>query len=532
MIPPLILWPWTPFSKSMFKVNDSSTVSMAELHTILTRPPAQFDYEAARALRPLPQKNHVPITSLTTGAWVAGGLALLFWRWLSCRRLRKMILQGTAMERGLRLQLESCSRRIGVRVPIAVVVSKLDAPGINCGLRPRLMWPSTLPEGVTPLAIRGILLHELAHIRRRDHRIAWLVLLGEIVWWWNPLFWFVRRKLHEEAELACDVWVSALLPEARREYADSLISFSDATFRSSNVQPVLGLQSKTTKTFSRRLRMIMEETKRSHRLSHWAILLLALTGLAIIPGWSQGQEDAQPHFKASQTNQTSDSVTSGAPLEIQLTAGGIVRLNQHCLARMITHAKSRSSNSSKRVILHADSASSEADFEMLRGICRSAGFAEVTIEKKRTKSEGALNPAAEPTGPVMLNRAYSVADLVISESINRDLKSLRERLKHRKELADDFEKIEAKIHSKGNLDPLIKLITSIAPASWEEGGGPGAISPFSRTLSLVIRQSEAVHQEISDLLAEMRRLGLGEAIAANDLKRIRAFQLNYESTKE
>ena len=62
-----------------------------------------------------------------------------------------------------------------------------------------------MPAGST--AGRGILAHELAHLARGDHWVVRLELLVEAVWWWNPLFWIARRRIHEEAELACDAWV-------------------------------------------------------------------------------------------------------------------------------------------------------------------------------------------------------------------------------------------------------------------------------------------------------------------------------------
>lgn len=54
---------------------------------------------------------------------------------------------------------------------------------------------------------------------------------------------------------------------------------------------------------------------------------------------------------------------------------------------------------------------------------------------------------------------------------------------------------------------LIELITStIAPTTWDEVGGPGSIQEFRGNLSLVISQTQEVHEEIADLLTQLRRL--------------------------
>jgi general secretion pathway protein D len=58
-----------------------------------------------------------------------------------------------------------------------------------------------------------------------------------------------------------------------------------------------------------------------------------------------------------------------------------------------------------------------------------------------------------------------------------------------------------------DFDSLTELITStIAPQSWNEVGGPGAISGYENNLSLVVSQTQEVHEQIADLLEQLRRL--------------------------
>lgn len=58
-----------------------------------------------------------------------------------------------------------------------------------------------------------------------------------------------------------------------------------------------------------------------------------------------------------------------------------------------------------------------------------------------------------------------------------------------------------------DFDSLIDLITStIAPTTWDDVGGPGSIQPFPTNLSLVVSQTQDVHEQIVDLLEQLRRL--------------------------
>ena len=51
---------------------------------------------------------------------------------------------------------------------------------------------------------RAVLLHELAHIQRRDWLMQTIAQITCAVYWFNPLVWFAVRRMRTEAEQACD----------------------------------------------------------------------------------------------------------------------------------------------------------------------------------------------------------------------------------------------------------------------------------------------------------------------------------------
>lgn len=61
--------------------------------------------------------------------------------------------------------------------------------------------------------------------------------------------------------------------------------------------------------------------------------------------------------------------------------------------------------------------------------------------------------------------------------------------------------------SNADFDSLIELITdTVDPESWQQVGGAGTISPYETNHVLVVRQTQEVHEEIRDLLEQLRRL--------------------------
>ena len=95
------------------------------------------------------------------------------------------------------------------------------------GAWPTIVLPESIIAGSTETELRLILVHELSHIRRRDHLVRWLDW-GVLAWlWWNPLAWVARRGLKATEELACDALVLRTRGTNPREYGSCLIAMAE-----------------------------------------------------------------------------------------------------------------------------------------------------------------------------------------------------------------------------------------------------------------------------------------------------------------
>lgn len=56
-----------------------------------------------------------------------------------------------------------------------------------------------------------------------------------------------------------------------------------------------------------------------------------------------------------------------------------------------------------------------------------------------------------------------------------------------------------------DFDTMLQLITcTIAPESWDDVGGPGSIVPELETLSVVVRQTPSIHEDLERLFSDLR----------------------------
>jgi beta-lactamase regulating signal transducer with metallopeptidase domain len=73
--------------------------------------------------------------------------------------------------------------------------------------------------------LRDVLVHEWTHVRRRDWAIASVAAFAKCVFWFNPLVWWIERKLSSLAEHASDE-ASVRFSGDPQRYAETLLQFA------------------------------------------------------------------------------------------------------------------------------------------------------------------------------------------------------------------------------------------------------------------------------------------------------------------
>jgi TonB family protein len=114
--------------------------------------------------------------------------------------------------------------RLGLaRLPRVGVIDDADVPLTMSLRRPVIVLPSAWRDW--PAAtLDAVLLHELAHVARRDALTQRLALVHRAIVWVSPLSWWLRRRLGDLAEQASDEAALAAGIEPTR-YAGVLLGF-------------------------------------------------------------------------------------------------------------------------------------------------------------------------------------------------------------------------------------------------------------------------------------------------------------------
>jgi beta-lactamase regulating signal transducer with metallopeptidase domain len=231
--------------------------------------------------------------------WLAGAIVAAGRYARRTMRFSHYARSGKLASPSLTRQVAELSAVLGVRAPDVRILADLPSPVVWCLFRPVLLWPKGLQDQLSAGGRQAVLVHELAHLRRRDHWVRWLELAAAVIYWWNPLFWLARRQMRFHAELACDAWVTGTLPGTRRDYAEALLEVCVRSSRAAAPWPAVGVGGEGRRDFQRRLTMIMREQVPC-RLATGVKLFVVLLLTAALPAWTLGQSKPQPKAEQGQ----------------------------------------------------------------------------------------------------------------------------------------------------------------------------------------------------------------------------------------
>ncbi len=120
------------------------------------------------------------------------------------------------------MAMESICSQLGNGQPVTLLIHPDKTIPVVWGiLRCRLMLPAAARQW-SDEQLQSVLLHELAHVKRRDTIVQLLAQVACALHWFNPLVWFAAWRLDVERERSCDdlVLASGIRPSA---YAGHLL---------------------------------------------------------------------------------------------------------------------------------------------------------------------------------------------------------------------------------------------------------------------------------------------------------------------
>ena len=204
--------------------------------------------------------------------WFIGSL----WRSVSVFKSFKHTRRIIAASKPLALTMPYCK-------PSTMIVftsDQISSPMVTGLISAKILVPENIINSLEQQQLAPILLHEKAHIERKDIWFGFFQELIAIIFWWSPVVRILNRKIHIERELACDLRAAKKLRNGK-QYAQSLIDCAKLMLSQHRNLMAMGLFSQKKELSHRINEVLRSSTMKSPSLFFITAICLSLTAVTI-----------------------------------------------------------------------------------------------------------------------------------------------------------------------------------------------------------------------------------------------------------
>ncbi|VDG97189.1 Regulatory protein BlaR1 [Lysinibacillus sphaericus] len=216
--------------------------------------------------------------------WIIGVLvmiALSVHAWIKLRQIKKSI--SFLKNNEVIALFEECKIGLNVARPLVLGESPLIKSPLTFGIfKTYIILPRHAEEWLSMDKIKCIFLHELHHYKYKDIATNYLIVLFQILYWFNPLIWMAFREMRLDREIACDSAVLNILDQNQHAtYGNTIIMFAEKSYFPKQFAMVNQLAS-SKKQLKKRIECIAAFTFETKLLQLKSILIFILLAGVVV----------------------------------------------------------------------------------------------------------------------------------------------------------------------------------------------------------------------------------------------------------
>ncbi|PFQ46138.1 methicillin resistance protein [Bacillus cereus] len=214
--------------------------------------------------------------------WLAGVIILAAITFLTNRRLYSYIKkQPDITDEQVATVFNRCKQSMKMKKAVSLrLAGKIASPTVFSFFRPKVLLSKKHMKVLNEQQLQYVFYHELAHIKRNDVAVNWIMYSLILLNWFNPILWYAYFCMREDQELACDAYALTFIDkEEQIAYGHTIITLLE---HYSYQAPSLANLSRNKRTLKRRIVMIKKFQKKSYRLSLLGfIVIVAIASLSL-----------------------------------------------------------------------------------------------------------------------------------------------------------------------------------------------------------------------------------------------------------
>jgi len=289
---------YVPVSENFVSVTEIPTITLEETAQLSTLDMVVSWIQSNADLA----ANFWLIGIVVFGLRLLGGLAYL-------RILRKSA--NDILDEHWNKRIKELTNKLNIKRTVRLAESiKVNSPIVLGYLKPIILFPMGLIQGMPTDQIEAIITHEMAHIKRVDFLINLLLSTLKVIYFFHPAYWWLYSQAEQEREYHCDLLAIDMIGN-KLSLIKALASIQE--LKLSGLVPAPGFAKGKNQLLERILR-ITEGRPRTNWLSGILSLLFIAMAFAMV-SWKSVQNEQisketkfEPLSKISQDTITINTV--------------------------------------------------------------------------------------------------------------------------------------------------------------------------------------------------------------------------------
>ncbi|RAS95903.1 methicillin resistance protein [Bacillus cereus] len=263
-----------PSTESIVNIESDRTVeSNSKMVTKTSEPEVEVSLE---------QQTPFSLYKLAMYVWLAGVILLAFITFITNSRLYSYIKkQPDITDEQVVTVFNRCKQSMKMKKAVSVrLAGKIASPTVFSFFRPKVLLSKKHMKVLNEQQLQHVFYHELAHIKRNDVAVNWIMYSLILLNWFNPILWYAYFCMREDQEVACDAYALTFIDKENQiAYGHTIITLLE---HYSYQVPSLANLSRNKRTLKRRIVMIKKFQKKSYRLSLLGVIVIvAIASLSL-----------------------------------------------------------------------------------------------------------------------------------------------------------------------------------------------------------------------------------------------------------
>ncbi|HVM89152.1 MAG TPA: M56 family metallopeptidase [Puia sp.] len=211
------------------------------------------------------------------------------------------------------------AKKLEIKQRIGLLQSEIaKAPMVTGFFKPVILFPFSLMCQLPPQQVEAVLLHELAHIKRKDCFVNMLQSFAEIIFFFNPGVRWVSSLIKEERENCCDD-IAINETKQKKDFVHALVSFQE--FNLSGSPYALAFPGQKKHLLNRVKRILTNNNKTLNNMEKITLASgIVIISLITIAFRQMPQEHENKSIYANNTRQENGAVADTIPDDTSLKA--------------------------------------------------------------------------------------------------------------------------------------------------------------------------------------------------------------------